>query len=488
MDPTQNPSSTAANGALPSEGATPTAELFSLEQAINWQAIVLRCDATTAEVGMADPSDLDAVDEIAAVLFPRKVLTRPLDPEAVKSALRGMAGATSPGDASADGQTARAVNALLERAAMARASDVHLEPDEVGLAVRFRIDGALHQQQTLPASMTRPITNRIKVLADIDVAERRVPQDGSFVFQHAARRLDVRVVTVPSADGHEATVLRLLDPVRAADDLQDLGFGPQVLGVLRSLLNAPHGLVAVVGPTGAGKTSTLASALRIVATPARKTFTVEDPVEYRIEHTTQVEVNNKAGLTFARALRSFLRADPDVIFVGEIRDRETADVALDAALTGHLVLASLHANSAPAAPHRLVEMGAEPYLVAAALRGVLAQRLVRRLCVHCRRPADRLPPEAVARLWGTASPVPVYTAAPEGCPHCSGTGYHGRIAVGEVMTVTDRVSEAIVARATARELEAIAQAEGVNPMAVDGRLHVEQGITSVDELQRLHII
>ena len=389
------------------------------------------------------------------------------------------------GEQFSEGNIARLVSAIMERAAASRASDVHLEPNGTSFVVRYRIDGVLHVVDTYAINQAPAIINRIKVMANLDVGERRVPQDGRFDIKVGSRRIDIRLVTLPTSWGVEGAVMRLLDQTKQVSTLESLGYSQAVLDAYLPLIHQPHGAILATGPTGSGKTTTLYASLARIAKSDNKVLTVEDPVEYRFPGITQVQVNEKAGLSFARALRAFLRADPDIVLVGEMRDQETAQVGIQAALTGHLVLATIHANSAVAVATRLIDIGVEPFLVGSALKGAIAQRLVRKLCAHCRE-AYVPDPAALAKLpWPGEIPVEVFRAREGGCTRCERTGYAGRSAVAEVFPVDDDVASAVASRISSHELEELARARGFVPMLTDGLGKVTEGMTSLDELLRV---
>jgi general secretion pathway protein E len=361
-------------------------------------------------------------------------------------------------DLASDAPAIRAINRLIARAVAERASDIHLEPLEDSLAVRFRIDGELRNQEPFPQAMKASLVSRIKVMCGLNIAERRTPQDGRLRLAVRGRDIDLRVVTSPSING-EGAVLRLLDRSHVALDFEALGFTPSIVERLRKALHQPNGIVLVTGPTGSGKTTTLYTALAELNRPERKILSIEDPIEYRLAGVNQTQVNPAIGLSFAAALRSFLRQDPDVMMVGEIRDLETAQVAVQASLTGHTILSTLHTNSAASAVTRLLDMGIEPFLITSTVRAVLAQRLVRRLCEDCREPFT--PEASVAELVGLdAGPAPRHERLwrPRGCPACDGTGFRGRIAISEFLTLDDTIARLVLDRAEAREIEAAALA------------------------------
>ncbi|MGV3711304.1 MAG: GspE/PulE family protein [Gemmatimonas sp.] len=372
------------------------------------------------------------------------------------------------------------VNAIMAEAVQRRASDIHIESTAGGLRVRFRLDGVLRDAQTLGMSFKAPVLSRIKVLAGLDIAERRLPQDGRARVRVGTSDVDIRVSTLPALHG-ESIVLRLLDQSATTRTLPTLGIAPDIHERLSALLTRSSGLVLVTGPTGSGKTTTLYAALAARSVPGIKVVTVEDPVEYRLEGITQLPVNTKAGFGFANALRAILRHDPDVILVGEMRDTETAEIAVQAALTGHLVLSTLHTTDAASAITRLTEMGIEPYLVAATVQGVLAQRLVRTLCDSCATWDDATPAERA--LMRTSDAVRV--RRPRGCDACAGTGYLGRAAIAELLTVSEGMRARIVAAAPLDELRRFASESRVRTLHEDGWRLVRDGRTTVDEVVRV---
>ena len=461
-------------------------------------------------VATADPFDLVALDDLRSVLqgevtavvaswrqigdwlertYGRQEATDRAAASAARAALRAEGGGalvTEISMGAEDAPVVRFVNLVLAQALAERASDVHLEPQSDELVVRLRVDGVLHTMTRAPASIHASVVTRLKVIAGLDIAEHRVPQDGRISLQMDGRAIDLRVATLPTVHG-EKVVLRVLDKRSTQLELGRLGFRPEVLERYESAFRRPSGVLLVTGPTGSGKSTTLYATLAELNVPERHLITVEDPVEYRLAGVNQVQVNPKAGLHFANALRSILRADPDVVLVGEIRDEETAAIAVGAALTGHLVLSCLHTNDAAAAPQRLVEMGVEPFLVGSAIDAVLAQRLVRVLCDHCAEPVR---PGADDLAWaGPAAEVRGPGAAgfrrAVGCPACAGTGYRGRMAVQELLVVTEEVERAILTRATREEIHRIAVAEGMTPMRQDGFMKAALGMTSLEEIQRV---
>jgi type IV pilus assembly protein PilB len=394
-------------------------------------------------------------------------------------------------DGISDAPLVRLVNSVIFQAAEDGASDIHFEPQEDSLAVRFRIDGVLQEVQRIPKRMAAGVTTRLKVLAKLDIAERRKPQDGRISLNAAAagRTLDVRVATLPTVEG-ESVVMRLLDKSKKAPTLAELGLSESMQQTLTDLVLRPTGALLATGPTGSGKSTTLYAALAQINRPEINIITVEDPVEYRLPGVNQVQINTRAGLTFATALRSILRSDPDVVMVGEIRDGETAKISIEAALTGHLVLSTLHTNDAPGALTRLQEMGVEPFLVGAAVTGVLAQRLARKLCTHCcemYQPSvddllqARVSPEVAAASDGMA----FYRK--RGCPRCGQTGYKGRIGVYQLLAMSEQLEALAAQKASREEIERAAIEEGMRTLWDDGIAKVSAGLTSIEELARVSV-
>nr|WP_255633456.1 ATPase, T2SS/T4P/T4SS family [Demequina sp. TTPB684] len=378
----------------------------------------------------------------------------------------------------------RFVNLLITQAILDRASDIHVEPGEKDLAIRYRIDGVLHEMQRAPKASAAGVVSRLKIMSDIDIAERRKPQDGRLSVNHQGRKIDLRVATLPTVWG-EKVVMRILDNTTAALDLEDLGLSDSNSLRYRQSFTKPYGMILVTGPTGSGKSTTLYATLNQIARPEINVITVEDPVEYRIPGINQVQVNPKAGLTFAAALRSILRGDPDVVLVGEIRDKETAQIAIEAALTGHLVLSTLHTNDAPSAVTRLIEMDVEPFLVGSAVDCVVAQRLARRLCNSCQVdqqfPTSQLPDKIRPYVDGVETTLSV----PVGCSHCSQTGYRGRLALHEIMVMDEDLERLAVARSSSAEIGRVAVTNGMETLLMDGWAKVQAGLTSLEELLRV---
>ena len=384
-----------------------------------------------------------------------------------------------------DAPIVRFVNLLISQAIQDRASDIHIEPAERQLNVRYRIDGVLHEMQQAPKAIQNGVISRLKIMSDIDIAERRKPQDGRMSVSHGGRKIDLRVATLPTVWG-EKVVMRILDNAESTMSLNDLAMLDENMAAYKASFTKPYGMILVTGPTGSGKSTTLYTTLHAVARPEINVITVEDPVEYRMPGINQVQVNPKAGLTFASALRSILRSDPDVVLLGEIRDHETAQIAIEAALTGHLVLSTLHTNDAPSAVTRLTEMEIEPFLVGSALDCVVAQRLARRLCDRCKEAYQPSPAELVHLRVGFEPSQPIPTLfRPVGCQTCSGTGYRGRIAVHEVMTVTEEIERLAVDRASAADIARTARTQGMIPLRMDGWMKAQMGLTSVEEILRV---
>jgi type IV pilus assembly protein PilB len=393
-------------------------------------------------------------------------------------------------DGISDAPLVRLVNSIIFEAAEDGASDVHFEPQADSLVVRFRIDGVLHETQRIPRRSAIGVTTRLKVLAKLDIAERRKPQDGRISLSAAAagRMLDVRVATLPTVEG-ETVVMRLLDKSKKPPTMEEVGLGTAMQARLEALIHRPTGALLVTGPTGSGKSTTLFAAMSEINRPEINVITVEDPVEYRLAGLNQVQINQRAGLTFATALRSILRSDPDVVMVGEIRDVETAKISIEAALTGHLVLSTLHTNDAPSTLTRLNEMGVEPFLTGAAVTGVLAQRLARRLCEHCKELYVPTEEEvAAANLPEELRHGKLELFRRNGCVRCRQTGYRGRIGVFQLLTMNEELSALAARKASREDLERAAVAEGMSTLWVDGIDKVAAGLTSLEELARVTTI
>lgn len=386
-------------------------------------------------------------------------------------------------DLAGEAPVVRLVNHLIAEAARRHASDIHIEPYPERLAVRFRIDGILIDVAPPPARLAKAVVSRIKILARLNIAERRLPQDGRIRFTLGPQALDLRISTLPTVHG-ESVVIRLLPVNAGVRGLAAIGLDSRLQNQLKHLADAPHGLILVTGPTGSGKTTTLYAALQLVNRQQRKVLTVEDPVEYQMEGVNQVQVKPSIDLTFARVLRAMLRQDPDVIMIGEMRDAETADIAIHAALTGHLVLSTLHTNDAASAITRLLDMNIEPFLLASTVRTVIAQRLVRVLCSHCRR-AVAPGEDYVAAARSAGLPVPQSVFEAQGCEACNNTGFSGRIGLFEMMMLSDSIRRLTIARASASDIGRTACAEGMTTMLEDGLGKVAAGITTFEEVLRV---
>ncbi len=387
-------------------------------------------------------------------------------------------------ESSEEGPVIKLVNLILMQAIKDRASDIHIEPFEKTLRLRYRIDGVLYDSVAPPKSLQSAITSRIKIMANLDIAERRLPQDGRFRIKLSGREVDLRVSVLPTVHG-EKIVMRVLDKSNLCPSLDMLGLEPDELMKFKLAIDAPHGMILMTGPTGSGKTSTLYAVLTQLNTPDLNIVTVEDPVEYQMMGVNQVQVKPEIGLTFADGLRSILRQDPDVVMVGEIRDSETADIAVKAALTGHLVLSTLHTNDAPGAVARLVDMGIEPFLVSSSLLLICAQRLLRKICPHCKEPIQ-VPADVIHRLGMTAEEVNGHQFyRGHGCSRCKETGFLGRLAILEVLPITDAMREQILVDSSAKVIRDLALREGMKTLQRAGLIKAKQGVTSLDEVLRV---
>jgi type IV pilus assembly protein PilB len=454
---------------------------------------------------MADPSNVFAVDdirtitgaEVRMVVSTRAAIIEAIDKyhrldtdaESISaqasSSFEADEDLTTIREVTEDAPIVKLVNLLITQAVQDRASDIHIEPGEHDLRVRYRIDGVLHEVMRPPKNIQSGIISRLKIMADINIAERRVPQDGRISATIGGRGVDLRVATLPTVYG-EKVVMRILDKSTALLKLDDLGFLQTNRERFEQAYRQPYGTILVTGPTGSGKSTTLYATLNIVNDESKNVITVEDPVEFRLPGINQVQVNTKAGLTFAAALRSILRSDPDIVLVGEIRDRETATIAIEAALTGHLVLSTLHTNDAASTPTRLVEMGVEPFLVASALDCIVAQRLARRLCPKCRQGYQPSPSELISAGWREEEldDLPELFR-PAGCQACGKTGFHGRFALHEVLLVTEDVERLIVDRGHTEDIKKLAVAQGMLTLRQAGLSQVRSGLTSVEEILRV---
>jgi type IV pilus assembly protein PilB len=481
------------------------ATLISDALARRYQAIPIGWDDGQLVVAMADPSNVFAVDdirtitraEVKTVMATRQAILdaidkhHRMDAEAEDLSSEASSDFDADDDLSSvkevleDAPIVKLVNLLISQAVQDRASDIHIEPGERDLRVRYRIDGVLHEKMRPPKNIQSGIISRLKIMADINIAERRVPQDGRVTATIGGKGVDLRVATLPTVYG-EKVVMRILDKSRAVLTLDDLGFLPETRKRYESSFTKPYGTILVTGPTGSGKSTTLYATLNILNDEKKNIITVEDPVEYRLAGINQVQVNNKAGMTFAAALRSILRSDPDIVLVGEIRDKETATIAIEAALTGHLVLSTLHTNDAATTPTRLVEMGVEPFLVASALDCIVAQRLARRLCDRCKESYQPTAAELEGVGWDleTADELPELLR-PVGCQACGKTGYHGRFAVHEVMMITEDVERLIVERGHSEDIKKVAIAQGMLTLRSAGLSQVANGLTSIEEILRV---
>ncbi|MEO0108439.1 MAG: GspE/PulE family protein [candidate division WOR-3 bacterium] len=407
-------------------------------------------------------------------------MLRELSEEGIKELISPQGRAQELEAVASEAPVARFVNDLVTRAVEERASDIHIEPEESSLRIRTRIDGALRTILNIPSEIAPAVVSRVKLLAGINIAEQRRPQDGQFQMTLNSRVVDFRVSSLPTIYG-ENLVLRILDRSRVAIRLDDLGFDTSVVQTIARLLREPHGMLLVTGPTGSGKTTTLYSALNMIDTEGLNIITVEDPVEYRLPGVRQAQVNPKSGMTFAAALRSILRQDPDVVMVGEIRDSETASIAVQAALTGHLVLSTLHTNDAAGALTRLIDMGVEPFLVASSVLAVLAQRLVRRVCSEC---STRFHPPAPL-LESLGLPPETSLSRGQGCRRCQASGYRGRLALGELLVVDDGIRHLVMQRAAASEIAHRAAEQGMQSLRQDGLAKAKSGLTTLEEVTRV---
>ncbi len=485
------------------------ANLLSASAAKRYSAVpVAYVDEHTLLLAMSDPANVLAVDDIALLtrldIRPAvasaddivSLITRMNRFEAaVQEAVDQSEDAAAPleivdlRESAEDAPVIKLVHSIIAQATERGASDIHFEPqpDSTGrsgreLRVRMRIDGVLTDEMIVPKRMVAGVVSRIKIMSDLDIAERRLPQDGRVGLTIEGRQVDVRVVTIPSVHG-ESVVLRILDKESIRLELDRLGMSPPELDRFRRSFHRSHGAVLTTGPTGSGKSTSLYGALLELNTPEKNIITIEDPVEYQIKGITQMQVNNKAGLTFATGLRSMMRADPDILMVGEIRDRETAQIAIEGALTGHMVLSTLHTNDAPSAITRLIEMGIEPFLVASSIDCVVAQRLARTLCSHCKK--RTIVPAAILRDHGFAAQFDIEAYEAVGCVRCGQMGYRGRTGLYEVMTVSEEIRSLILTRASADQIAAVAVREGMRRLREDGLDKVKSGLTSMSEISRV---
>ncbi|KTB48159.1 GspE/PulE family protein [Dehalogenimonas alkenigignens] len=482
----------------------PSAEALKIIPEImarRYNAIPVRISGNTIEVAMANPSDILALEALTAY-SKRRVKALPADEKELREAIdfnyKGYgevdkflsrmsfsADATDEKlamDAAVDAPLAQALNLIIEEAVKARASDIHLEPDEERMRVRFRIDGSLQEMMSLPISVQRAIISRIKILSSLNIADHHHAQDGQFSTQAGGRTIDIRVATAPTVHG-EMSVLRLLDKSRGLMQLSQLGFNKESLAKYENMLRIPYGMILISGPTGAGKTTTLYASLSSIDTKTRNVITVEDPAEYRFKDINQIQVNVQAGITFASGLRSILRLDPDVILVGEVRDAETANIGVQAALTGHLMLSSIHANDTVGVLFRLIDLGVEPFLISSAIIGVVAQRMVRRICPYCSHQVEAPVIEQVAYERETGEKRAKFTYG-TGCKSCAYTGYLGRVGVFEIMYFSETLKRMLLDGAGSADIRAQAIREGMVTMMKDGMLKVKEGITTPSEILR----
>ncbi len=447
---------------------------------------------STITVAMADPLDFETISavrgftglKIDPVLAPEQEILDAIDkyygeaekPEAAVDGEGRDEDLEHLRDMASEAPVIRLVNTMIGQAVEKRASDIHIEPFEKEFRVRYRVDGVLYNQEPPPRELKAAIISRVKLMAKLNIAERRLPQDGRIKIKVLGREVDLRVSTLPTLYG-ESVVMRLLD--RSAGDFYDLyrlGFDERMLARMEHFTSLPHGIFLVTGPTGSGKSTTLYSALKRINLPDKKIITIEDPVEYQMDGINQIHVNPQIGLTFASGLRHIVRQDPDVIMVGEIRDRETADIAIRAALTGHFVYSTLHTNDAPSAVTRLIDMGVEEYLIASTVTAILAQRLVRVICPHCKSPDG-------TRLMPDGRRVQAYKGA--GCERCFGSGYTGRVGIFELMELNDEIRQLILAKTDAATLTAAARRNGMRSLREDGWMKVPAGLTTADEVMRV---
>ncbi len=484
-----------------SDGPMPEAlQLVPEDIARKYNVLPQSLDGNTCRVYMANPSDILTIENLS-IYTKKRIEPIPATEADIKEAIdynyrtlkEGGKGSdrTSAAQASvdvtmadeaSDTPIARQLDRLLEEGVKSRASDIHIEPDEIRVRVRYRIDGILHEVASLPLSVHTALISRIKILSDMNIADHRRPQDGQFSFEAAGKRIDVRVATINTVNG-EMGVLRLLDKSMAALALPQIGFLRESQEQYEKMLMMPYGMVLISGPTGAGKTTTLYAAVNSLDSVGKNIITIEDPVEYRFENINQIQVNIKAGLTFAGGLRSIVRLDPDVILVGEIRDSETAQIAVQSALTGHLVLSSVHANETVGVLFRLIDLGVEPFLISSALVGIVAQRMVRRVCPHCARKVTAPLVEQIAyeKEMGESRTEFMYGA---GCKECVYSGYLGRTAIFEILTMTDELRRMIVAGAGNQDIHATALSQGLVTIAKDGMMKAKAGITTPYEVLR----
>jgi type IV pilus assembly protein PilB len=465
-----------------------------------YQIVPLKKEGKKITLAMVDPTNFYAIDDVRIItgceVYPviaaeREILQAINEAYGVREIVEKAASKIRADDPLAD-ETEMAddapavsiINSLISQGIKDRASDIHIEPQDKNLRVRFRIDGMLREVVTFPRHTHASLVSRVKIMSEMDIAEKRLPQDGRIKVSEGGRDIDIRVSTLPTILGEKA-VLRILDKLSVILDINGLGFSADNINKYRHFYSQPYGMVLVTGPTGSGKTTTLYSTLTAVNKPGDNIITVEDPVEYRLDGINQVQINPRAGLTFASGLRSILRQDPNIIMVGEIRDGETADIAIRAALTGHLVFTTLHTNDAPGAITRLIDMGVEPFLAASSVLGVVAQRLVRVICPDCKQPYTPGPNSPERLFLGCGPDDNLVLHRGTGCLRCAQTGYRGRLAIHEVMPVTPAIRELVTRRASTGELAALARQEGMTTMREDGIAKALAGRTTVEEVMRV---
>ncbi len=477
------------------------ANLLSVAAARRYQAVpVGYVDSKTLLVAIVDPANVLAIDDIHMItgLNCRVAVAPAEDVDALIRRLNSLESAVTEAvdededlelgdlgelrESADDAPVIKLVYSILGQAATEGASDIHFEPGDDDMRVRFRVDGVLHEAARVPKRMVSGVVSRIKIMSELDIAEKRIPQDGRVSVNVEGRKVDLRVVTLPTQRGEGATI-RILDKEQALRSLDELGMSPESHAVFQTAINRSHGAVLVTGPTGSGKSTSLYAALTELNGVERNIITIEDPVEYRIDGVTQMNVNRKAGLEFATGLRSILRADPDVIMVGEIRDAETARIAIESALTGHMVLSTLHTNDAPGTLSRLAKMGIESFLTASALECVVAQRLARQLCTQCKK-RTVIPHQALVDAgFRVGGDMEAYE--PVGCSRCTQTGYRGRIGLYSVMAMSERLKEMTIEGSSEAEITEVARAEGMVTLREDGLAKVRAGITSIAEVARV---
>lgn len=499
---------------LPIVAATEYPELPVLEERVavrfirESKSLPLHEDEEQLVLAMVDPMDEYVVNAFR-LLTHRKIVVRLAVPSELEAAFERLYGSgktsmdqivgeveTRDGDGesedlqqlkelASEAPIIRLVSLIISHALEARASDIHIEPFENKLIVRYRVDGVMHEVESPPRRFSAAVISRVKIMASLDIAERRLPQDGRIKLRIQGKEIDLRVSTVPTMHG-ESVVMRILDKSSTSLDFKTLGFDPAVLEKFQKVLMQPHGIVLVTGPTGSGKTTTLYTALDKLNNPDIKILTVEDPVEYQMEGINQIQVKPQIGLTFANALRSIVRQDPDVIMIGEIRDLETAQIAVQSALTGHMVLSTLHTNDAASTINRLLDMGMDDYLLTSTVNGILAQRLVRTLCLHCREAYPALP-EVVEEMqlhrYTNATPVVLYR--PIGCAECGNTGYAGRVSIVELLVMSDTIRGMIMRHVTSGEVRQQAIAENMQTMYENGLSKAVAGVTTIEEVLRV---